>query len=285
MTKQISAKIIADSVSALTGVRLTTFELEAPRIIWSEVLVHRVFSRNAASTRAIPVATMISKVWNDPFMPVWWGKNQPGMQAAEELTGIRLALAKLAWKSSSKIACGMAWTLAKIGMHKQIAGRVLEPFSMIKAVVTTTEIDNWYALRAHKDAQPEIFELAMVMFEAQSCSSPKKLWPGQWHLPYVVTEEDGIGSLASQKYYNDDGEEISLELAIKISTSCCAQVSYRKNDPSPEKAESIYDRLINSNPPHMSPAEHQATPDNTDNKNKFTKNLRTWISQRHFLEK
>lgn len=285
MKKQITAKVIADSVNTLTGVRLTTFEVESARMIWSEVMTHRVFSRNAASTRAIPVKNMISRVWNDPFMPVWWGKNQAGMQAKEELTGFKLWLAKLSWKGCSKVACAMAYSLSKIGMHKQIAGRVLEPFSMIKAVISSTELDNWYALRRHEDAQPEIRALADAMWEVQQKSTPKKLYPGQWHLPYVRTEEDGVGSIAIQRYFDEDGNEINRDLAIMISTSCCAQVSYRKNDPSPDKAEAIYDRLINSNPPHMSPAEHQATPDNTENRNRFVNNFRNWVQQRAKLEK
>jgi len=284
--KQITAKVIADSVSSVTGVRLITFELESARLIHSEFMTHRVFSRNAASTRAIPVKTMISKVWNDPFMPVWWGKNQAGMQAKEELAGFKLWLAKKAWVGCSKLACSMAWTLSKIGMHKQIAGRVLEPFTMIKIVMTSTELDNWYALRDHKDAQPEILELARAMKEAQDASTPKKLFPGQWHLPYVKTVEQGTDATnAKQFYYDEEGNEITLAQAIRISTSCCAQVSYRKNDPSPEKADDIYDRLIHSNPPHMSPAEHQATPDFTCNSNKFTRNFRSWVQQRAHLEK
>lgn len=284
--KQITAKVIADSISSTTGVRLITFELESARMIHAEFMTHRVFSRNAASTRAIPVKTMIAKVWDEPFMPVWWGKNQPGMQAKEELSGFRLWLAKKAWVTCSKLACISSYILSKIGLHKQIAGRVIEPFSMIKVVMSSTELDNWYALRDHPDAQPEIWELAKAMKEAQDQSTPKKLFPGQWHLPYVRTVETGdSATTVKQYYYDEDGNEITLAQAIRISTSCCAQVSYRKNDPSPEKADSIYDRLINSNPPHMSPAEHQATPDFSRDSNKFIRNFRGWVQQRAHLEK
>ena len=80
----INAKIVADSMSP-EGVRLTTLQLRYPRFILAEFNTHRVFSRNSSSSRAIPVKKMLEQVQTDPAMPVWWGKNQPGMQAREEL--------------------------------------------------------------------------------------------------------------------------------------------------------------------------------------------------------
>lgn len=284
MKKQITAKIISDSINAHNGVRLTTFECEIPRIILAENNTHRVFSRNASSTRAIPTKTLISQIWNDPFIPVYWGKNQAGMQAKEELTGFNLTAAKFAWKAASRIACCVAWTLSKIGMHKQIAGRVLEPFMMTKWLVTATEFDNWYNLRDHSDAQPEIQALAREMKSAQEKSVPKALHQGQWHIPYVKTEYLMIDGKHTQKYFDNYGNEISLADALKISTSCCAQVSYRKNNESLEKAIEIHNKLLYSNPKHASPCEHQATPILTDDTTIFSRNFRCWDQYRIIVE-
>jgi len=93
---QITAKVIADSV--FQGHRLTTLILEYPRFIHSEFMTHRVFSRNASSSRAIPVRTMLWQVIRNPAMPVHWGKNQPGMQAKEELSPLKTGV-------SSAMAC------------------------------------------------------------------------------------------------------------------------------------------------------------------------------------
>ena len=284
LNPQIKVKIVADSINGYSGVRITTFEYEAPRIILAEINTHRVFSRNASSTRAIPVKTLIKQIWDNPFTPTYWGSNQPGMQAKDELSGVKLALAKFGWNIGSKVACSLALFLSKVGLHKQIAGRVLEPWMMVKGVITSTELENWYTLRNHPDAQPEIQDLAYKMKCAQSQSTPKRLFHGQWHLPYVDTIEEGSFDTATQYYFDEAGNKISLDMAQKISASCCAQVSYRKNDSSLEKAETIFDRLVSSKPAHMSPVEHQATPIVTSNPNTFVANFRTWKQFRTILE-
>src|SRR5690554_2762231 len=180
----ITAEIIADSKSSFDGKRITTFMLTYPRFIHAELMTHRLFSRNAASSRAIPIKTKIKMVWNNPAIPVHFGKNQSGMQANEELSGWKYKLAKGLWKFSSKVACCLAWGFDKIGLHKQIACRILEPFEMYKVVVTATDFNNWFWLRRHKDAQPEIQELANCMYEAMYLSGPIKLNKGEWHVPF-----------------------------------------------------------------------------------------------------
>ena len=74
----ITAKVIADSWNSNS--RLTTLELEYPRYIHSEFMTHRVFSRNAQSSRAIPVETMIDKLMKEDWYPIFM-KNQKGMAA------------------------------------------------------------------------------------------------------------------------------------------------------------------------------------------------------------
>lgn len=246
----ISVKIIADSIAYATENRITTFELEYPRFIHSELMTHRVFSRNAASSRAIPVAKQIEQVRNNPAMPIHWGKNQAGMQAKEEASGWVLKFGRGLWRAGAYLASYVASGMNKLGFHKQIVNRILEPFVFMKVVVTATEFDNWFWLRCHEDAQPEIRELARQMWDEYSKRIPVVLEKGEWHLPYY---EGG--------YRLKDGRnEHTLEQAIKISASCCAQVSFRALDDSVDKAERIYDRLVTSVPVHASPFEHQASP-------------------------
>ncbi|WJJ54527.1 thymidylate synthase [Pseudomonas phage PT07] len=259
---QISAKVIQDSFRTGLGEsncrRITTFELEYPRFIHSELMTHRLFSRNAASSRAIPVANMIRQVQENPAMPIHWGMNQPGMQAQFELSECLQRSSQYLWKKAAKSAARIASALNKMGLHKQVVNRLLEPFQMMKTVVTATELDNFFYLRLHKDAQPEIKALADAMYEALLESNFEVLWQDEWHVPYVKRFRDKrSGKL---RYEDCNGQELSVEDAIKVSASCCAQVSYRKNDETLEKALVIYDRLVDTKPVHASPFEHQATP-------------------------
>ena len=92
----IVARIVADSINN-SGNRITTFELEYHRFIHSELMTHRLFSRNAMSSRAVPVSKMIEQVRNSPATPIHWGKNQAGMQAADVLDGENLSETKGEW--------------------------------------------------------------------------------------------------------------------------------------------------------------------------------------------
>lgn len=225
-------------------------ELNYPRFIHSEFMTHRMFSRNAASSRAIPIEKMLEQVQQSPAMPVHWGKNQPGMQAKEEVENSRDAA--LEWKRCAIDAVESAEWLSQYNLHKQIVNRVLEPFQYIKVIVTATEWDNFFKLRLHEDAQPEMYELAKCMKEAMENSIPKELGKSEWivnnwHLPYV----------------NVDKEELGLEpdIAIKCSVARCARVSYLNHDnstPNIEKDLLLADKLLEAG--HFSPFEHQATP-------------------------
>ena len=245
--------LIIEHSQAPNGKEVVTFQLTYWRAIHAEVMTHRVFSRNASSSRAIPVKKMISQVWNDPAGPSHWGLNQPGMQASTELTGLKLEISKACWRLAAKAAASVAWLLDKVGTHKQVANRILEPFQYIHVVMTATEFDNWYALRNHKDAQPEIQKLAQAMLSAYQASQPRllelnKLEATGWHLPYVTAEE--------RHSSNQDPEFLA-----KLSTARCARVSYLTHDganPDSAKDLALYDRLVGSVPIHASPTEHQA---------------------------
>lgn len=244
-------KVIEDSI-APSGSRLTTLQLLYPRFIHAEFMTHRVFSRNASSSRAIPVTKMIEQVRTNPAMPIHWGKNQPGMQANEEhdqpvIIDDYEVTRELAWKLAAEEASRIAQALNRAGYHKQVVNRLLEPFLHISVVVSATEWDNFFFLRCHRDAQPEIQHLANLMRQALEGSDPFPLNPGEWHLPYVLPEE----------------RSLDLSLKVKCSTARCARVSYSNHDgtvPSVERDVELYERLVGSEPRHSSPAEHQATP-------------------------
>lgn len=250
----ITAQLLTDSVCAETHTRLRSFILEYPRFIHAELLTHRVFSRNSSSSRAIPIVTMMEMVSQDPAMPIYWGADQPGMQAKKEIEDI--AGAQEEWLAAMRSALFHAERLRKKGCHKQIVNRLLEPFQRIKIILSSTDMANWYALRHHPDAQPEIELLASLMFEAEANSTPFKLFKDEWHLPFIHRKRSINGDL----HYYSQGEEVSLETAKKISASCAAQTSYRTSDFSINKADKVFQRLVKSLPVHASPFEHQATP-------------------------
>jgi len=283
---KIEAKIIAHSKSSVTGKEIITWELTYPRFIHSEFMTHRAFSRNAASSRAIPVARMLEMVREHPAMPVRFGANQAGMQdkgvdhdglvyckglVHPELIGmpgcptsLEEAIAKAhvpadeAWFLAAHNAAEFAGAFADAGYHKQVANRLIESFQWMKTVMTATEDDNWFWLRDHNDADPTIHALASVMWEAKQNSAPVTLTPDDWHMPYF-NGSHGRGCWVK------DAETDSLEDALAISSSCCAQVSYRKLDDSLEKAKDIFAKLIESKPCHASPTEHQAKPMRKEN--------------------
>ncbi len=249
----IEAKVIEDSVSE-SGKRITTLQVKFHRFCLPEFNTHRVFSRNFSSSRAIPTKKLLDQVRNDPAMPVHWGKNQPGMQASEELTGDDLFAARARWRLAAEAAANHAEVLAERGAHKQIVNRLIEPFLWANGIVTSTEWENWFNLRAHEDAQPEIHELAVRMREAIEQSTPRVLQPGEWHLPYVSKDErnDGFFKIPANS-----------DLLKKISAARCCRVSYLKHDgsvPNIDDDLALFQRLAGAVPLHASPLEHQATP-------------------------
>lgn len=297
----IVARVVADSISE-SGSRITTIECEYPRFIHSEIMTHRLFSRNAMSSRAVPIAKMIEQVRNNPAMPIHWGANQTGMQADLELDDEDKSMAMFYWENAAVEAAIQAESLAASGAHKQIVNRLLEPFQMMKTVITATEWDNFFHLRRHKDAQPETKELADCIYTAMDECEPEQLKAGEWHTPYVDHFDTPESDLPIGYMIEANGSIVllSLEEALRVSASCCAQVSYRMLDNSLDKALMIYDRLVESKPVHSSPFEHQATPMSEDeyyglvpdvsgvtHKDQYDENwsgnLKGWIQYRHTI--
>ena len=295
----ITAKIIMDSES-LDGNRMTTMEIEYPRFILAELNTHRMLSKNSASSRAIPVSAMHAHIRANTAAPVYWGINQPGMKAKEELKESALSWANYLWNNARDAAINISQQLAELNVHKQITNRVTEPWMIMKTVISGTEWANFFWLRDHPDAQPEIAELAHKMYTAYINSRPQLLYAGEWHVPYVHRYRDSPSNVLC--YTNSGDRTITAEEARIISASCCAQVSYRKNDDSYEKALKIYQQLVESEPAHASPVEHQATPMDVDtmcryepetwqpgvthvsaNSDLWSGNLRGWIQFRKLI--
>lgn len=282
----IHAQIICDSISP-QGHRLTTFLLRYPKFIHGELMTHRMFSRNASSSRAVPTQKLIDEARSsNRATPVWWGKNQAGMQAEEELDNEALRLhdglrhlgaitdrqaAQAFWAYAANQAALTAGTLYNLGVHKQIVNRVMEPYLHINTLVTATEYMNFFGLRLDKAAQPEMRELAEDMWSHYNMSKPKVLAPGLWHLPWVDSMTLGdIYTRASKNTADGFPESRNVyDMSLRVSVARCARLSYLSNDTgkrsSIDEDLKLYDRLVGAHPMHASPAEHQATPDENVN--------------------
>lgn len=233
------------------GSKLTTLEVFMPRIILAEFNTHRVFSRNVSSSRAIPVLTMLRNLKRNAFTPTYWGKNQKGMQAKDELSGWSLFKAKFWWAFAIKVNVFITKRLHGSGLHKQLANRWIEPAVYVKAVVSATEFANFLELRAHEDAQPEIIDLALKVREALFSANYRTLSEDRghhsgWHLPYITTHER---------------ETLPLDQLLKSSVARCARTSYMPQEGGRVnyvKERATYTSLVVSVPRHSSPAEHPA---------------------------
>jgi thymidylate synthase ThyX len=261
----ITAKIIADSVcSENTSKRITSFILTYPRFIHAELLTHRSASRNAASSRAIPVSKFIEDVLTDPALPIHWGAAQKGMQADNEISEETKTKAMQIWNSARDAAVEHAKQLNELGLHKQVVNRIMEPFFHITTLLTATEFKNFFKLRAHKAAQPEIRELAYKMLELYESNKPVEKGIGEWHIPFGDKYLDGL----------------STRQKLKIATARAARVSYKNFDGvvDYDKDYSLHDMLVKEG--HWSPFEHSAICDFG-----IHDNFDGWRSYRNILSK
>jgi thymidylate synthase ThyX len=293
------AKVIADSCSP-AGYRLTTLEATFPRFILAEFNTHRVFSRNSASSRAIPIAKQLRHVLKEPYVPIEFGSNQPGMQAGAPLTGEAKTTAEEEWRRARDDAVRRVLGLVAepnavgddllecveqiasacqdrtrpvewLNVHKQIANRLLEPFMWHTVIVTATDWDNFWNLRCHPDAQPEIRRIATMMKAAIEASDPERLDWGEWHLPLV--------------HRADEEEVASAETLVKVSAGRCARVSYLTHAGKRDLGADVelHDRLLSSG--HMSPMEHPARPltPNELKDEEWSANFQGWRSYRKLI--
>jgi thymidylate synthase ThyX len=266
----LSARVLLDSVSP-AGVRLTTLEVTFHRFILPEFNTHRAFSRNAASSRAIPIRKVIAAVRADPALPVFWGKNQSGMAAREEIDEAARSRAAMVWASALDHALESAERLASsdIDLHKQLVNRLLEPFAWITVIVSATEWANFFTQRCHPDAQPEIHALAELMLDAYRASTPREVPSGGWHMPLILPDERSLDSATLRK----------------LSVARCARVSYLTHENVRDVAKDLelYERLMTGGANgHWSPTEHVATP--LDDPRETCANFRGWKQYRKLFE-
>lgn len=285
-----SVKVLTDSINTW-NIRLTTLEITYPRIVHAEFMTHRVFSRNAASNRAIPGKKLISMVESEPFIPLTWPMEQKGMVGGDVLDYETSTKAIEIWINARDDAVTHAKRLAELGIHKSLPNRLLEPFQWITVIVTATEWGNWFNLRNHDDAEQHIRKLAEMMLETMELSEPKLLKPGEWHLPYI-SEEDRIEipDLAKklinyeEKYRGNDASEFlaiytGLTLA-KISAARTARVSYLNHGGGRDLEQDIQmceGKLIV--PGHWSPLEHPCV---SQDSREWRGNVRGWKQLRKF---
>ena len=290
----INAKILLDSINPV-GNRITSWILTYPRFFHSEILTHRAFSRNAASSRAIPVKRMIDDIRQNCAMPIFWGKNQAGMQAKEELDDIikrREILvspvgnsldpytltvtdkhaAKHEWLAARDSAIKHAEKMMELGVHKQIANRIIEPFMHMTVIITGTEFENFFALRAHPDAQPEFQDLAYKMLDIYQLSEPNKLKAGEWHIPFGdKLDETRLTELYYQTAIPHE------ELKLRISVARCARVSYLNFEGKDDYNKDIELSETLSSSGHWSPFEHCAMALSTS---EYSGNFKGWKQYR-----
>jgi thymidylate synthase ThyX len=260
------ADVLSDSVSP-GGHRLTTFVLRFPRFVLPEFNTHRMFSRNASSSRAIPTAKLMKQLREDPVEPVAWGRNQAGMQAREELSAEEARAAAAVWHEARESALSHADQLRALGAHKQIVNRVLEPWMWASVIVSSTTYDNFFTLRCHPDAQPEIKRLADLMRAAYEGSAPVLVEPGGWHLPFI----DG-----------PDDRALPLDVQKQVSVARAARVSYLNHAGARDVDADLvlHQRLLDAG--HWSPFEHVAMA--TDGHQAFN-NFVGWQAYRWKMER
>lgn len=244
------AKILADSESP-DGVRLTTFEITFPRYVQAELNTHKMLSKNSGSSRAIPVEKMLERIQADPYIPVKWGKNQKGMQADEVLDPDEEARALVEWLGARDSAVKHAMNLMSIGLHKQDANRILEPWMWQTVILSGTEWPNFWHLRDHDGCHPGFRTVVAMMRELYVTKDPKPLAYGRWHLPLV---DDLI----------DSADIMDIEVLKMISAGRCARVSYLTHDGKRDLSADIAlcKRLTTAG--HLSPLEHIARPINRE---------------------
>ena len=264
----MSARVVKDSVSE-DGARITTVACVYQRFIHAEVMTHRMFSRNAASSRAIPVRKMIERVRENPAVPLFWAKNTKGMVAVEEVDEQTKAECLDRWLEDAERACESAEFYASKGLHKQIANRPLEPYQYITTLITATQWGNHKQLRAHTAAQQEYQHLAKLIEEARAASVPAVIPAKFWHLPYST---------------GDDFTQFGLPDILKMCIARCARVSLWNSEGQydPQGDLKLFERLSHDRPPHSSPFEHVAAPHRIHNE--FVDNFKGWISYRRIFE-
>lgn len=271
-------EVILASRHPVTGRKVYTLHLRYPRIIHGEMMTHRVFNRNARSSRAVPVMTMLNDIRTNPFIPWHWTRNQRGMQglggwqqkillkdsAALHTDADTPVSREAAWLWGRDFACDLAESFADAEYHKQVANRLIEPWMWMDLLVTATDWQNFLHLRDHADAEPHIRDLAELVGIALKQAKVQELYPGQWHLPYITDEDWELARAAVRPDHGGLAPHGFVEDVLKkISAARCARISYKPFDgeASFERELERFEMLVSNDAIHASPLEHQCQPD------------------------
>lgn len=283
---KISANIVADSIS-IHGDRVTTFLLTFPRFILPELNTHRMFSRNSASSRAIPFEKMVKMVEEDPFIPIAWQKDHKGMQGTEYFNEEESKSKIKEWLIARDNAVTQAKKLHSEGVTKQLCNRLLEPFLWHTVLLTATEFENFFKLRCpqyvinwYPKDRPEALEPTQATFKSKEqailytgeCSN----WTeNDWRTSNIAQAEIHMQALAEAMWdaynkstpvflrenqwhipYRENIDRDNIDDVIKIATARCARLSYMTfdNEIDYEKDIKLHDKLIENG--HLSPLEH-----------------------------
>lgn len=263
---RISAKIVKHSISP-DGIQLAAIHMHQPRIILAEINTHRSMSKNTRSTRAVPTSKLIQEVRENPYTPIKYAENKPGMQAGREMSADDAAICERIWLEGAKNAADTAEQLFGMGLHKQWAGRPLEPYMWCDTLISSTDWTNFFGLRVHPDAQPEFDCLAEKVYLALEASTPTELYYGQWHLPYIEEgESDEVLDYTIKTEPKKIGASTLIAKAMEnlrlLSAARCARIFYKPFDGNGDIASELDRAAKLQGPPlHASPFEHQATPD------------------------
>ena len=258
---QSTATVLARTWNPKTKQEIITWELMYPRYIQSELMTHRQFSRNAASSRATPTKVLVEEVRKHPVFFDEVRLNQKGMTGGELVGDDVLKEFKRQWEDAANTAADYAENWLKMGIAKQTVNRILEPFLPIRTIVTATDIDNFFKLRLAPDAQPEIQSLAKAMNESREKAGVSV---EEVHIPYA-------------EYFADKTEHL-----VTRAIAACARVSVARNDGKKTTYEedlAFTKRLLSAG--HMTPFEHVAYA--TSHKGRYA-NLSDWMNVRWVAE-
>lgn len=269
-----SAQVVTHSILkpalGVTPRELITFTGNFHRYVLSEFNTHRSFSRNSASSRAVPVTQMIELAKYSRVSPIEWGLNQRGMSASKGIEAGDKNSAQYIWNIARTEAIGCAEKLNILQVHKQVINRILEPFLPHTVVFTCDRpsLQAFFALRISPQAQPEIREFAIAVEKAFNDSEPKELNLGQLHLPFVakIYHWEEVFNRQTIAYDVGEKDEFVYSLPIFQSVATCARFSYLGHEKSQTdlSQEKLFWDLYKNR--HMSTFEHVAVALSSDDK-------------------
>ncbi len=185
-----AARIVADSVSSVTGDRLTSMEVSIPRTLLPYLLNEASVSRSFTDVLDQPVADNMRSLADEPAVPIYWPAHTILAQPAHPLRTPKAHTARQTWLRARDEAVACAETLTEVGVHHTITNRLLEPFLVQRVLLSSTEWRGLLKLR-HKQlgtdplVQAELTEVIDLMRRLLDKNVPEPLALGQWHLPYL----------------------------------------------------------------------------------------------------